>query len=331
MTSRNTRGNRRASTRARLGIAAAVLVGGGAIGVAVASSGHGVATTAASAGYTLNFHHTVSEGTALSSALSSLDSNQGKALTELASMKPLTYNQTMHGRTEFAAQRGVVELATKQFLLVQSPHGGGLHLWWLDHTKTVNATSSLTGMTALTGSNSAATAAMTTGNMVPTVTTMAGSTSTASTMAAPAAAPVTVTVSSGSATITITISSSSAKVSTPTTTPATTAGSSTTSASSRTSATGPMLTSHQSAFTKTNGIARGDMVFVAGVREHGYLVARLALFAPPATTTTATPTASPTASATSTATPTATATPTVSATPTAEPSAAGGVLSGSHS
>ncbi|MGH3166517.1 MAG: hypothetical protein ACRDN0_11580, partial [Trebonia sp.] len=305
MTSRNRRGNRPANMKARLGIAAAVLVGGGAIGVAVAASGHGAANTAASAGYTLNFHHNVSEGTALSSALSSLNSNQGRALTDLTSMAPMrSFSQQWHGRTVFAAQRGVVELATKKFLLVKSANGQ-LHLWWLSGTRTINASNTMTGMMALTGSTSAASQAMTTGNMVPTMVTMAGSTHAATTMAAPASAPVTVTVSSGTATVTITITSSTATVTTPSTTPATTAGMSMTSASSGLTAGGPMTTGHQSAFSMNKGIARGDLVFVSGLREHGFLLAKLVLFAPPSTTSTATPTVSSTATpATTTTAPT---------------------------
>jgi hypothetical protein len=330
MTSRNRR--RPANMKARLGITAAVLVGGGAIGVAVATSGHGAATTAASAGYTLNFHHTVSEGTALSSALSSLNSNQGRALTDLASMAPMkTYSQVRHNRTEFAAQRGVVELATKHFLLVKSSNGG-LHLWWLAHTKAIDTSNSMTGMMALTGSKSAASQAMTTGNMLPAASTMAGSTAAASTMAAPAAQPTSVTVTSGSATITITITSSAATVSTPATTPATTAGMSTTTASSGTTAGGPMTTARQPAFTKTDGVARGDLVFVTGMREHGFLIARLVLFTPPATSM-ATPTASPTTATSTTATPTTSVAPTAPSTavPTGVPTASGGVIVGSHS
>jgi hypothetical protein len=53
------------------------------------------------------------------------------------------------------------------------------------------------------------------------------------------------------------------------------------------------------------------MVFVAGFREHGFLIAKLVLFAAPATTTT--PTATPTSTATTTPTAPATVTPTSSA------------------
>jgi hypothetical protein len=298
---------KRASLKTRLGIATAVLVGGGAIGVAaVAASSHGTTTSTQSAGYTLNFRHTVPMGTALSSALSSLQSShQGKALTELAQMQSMrNFAQTRHHRATLAAQRGVAELASKHFLLVKSANGA-LHLWWLAGTKVINATSSTTGMTALTGNNSAASAAMTTGNMTPATVTMAGSTTAANSMAAPAAKPTTVTVSSGNATITITITSSSATVSAPATTPATTTNTAPTSATGA-MASGPTVLARQQAFTRNKGVARGDMVFVAGFREHGFLIAKLVLFAAPAGTTTTTPTATPTSTATVTPTSTAT-------------------------
>ena len=174
--------------KARLGIATAVLVGGGAIGVAaVAAANHGTAaTTAHSAGFTLNFHHTISEQQALSSALSTWGQSQQQSMTTLAEMAPMrTFNQFWSHRTEFAAQRGVVVLATKKFLLVKSADRQ-LHLWWLNGaTKVRNVGASATGMAAMTGNNTAATAAMKTNNMAPAAVTMAGSTSAVSQMAAP--------------------------------------------------------------------------------------------------------------------------------------------------
>ncbi|HEX6451875.1 MAG TPA: hypothetical protein VF060_20730 [Trebonia sp.] len=310
MTSRN-----RANLKARLGIATAVLVGGGAIGVAaVAASNHGTTTKTQSAGYTLNFRHTVPMGTALSSALSSLQSShQGRALTELAQMQSMrNFAQTRHHHATLAAQRGVVELASKHFLLVKSANGS-LHLWWLAGTKVINVTSSTTGMTAMTGNNSAASAAMTTGNMTPATVTMAGSISAANSMAASAVKPTTVTVSSGNATITITITSSSATVSAPATTPATTTNTASTSATGAV-ASGPTVLARQRAFSQSKGVARGDMVFVAGFREHGFLIAKLVLFAAQGTTTTATPTATPPSTATMTPTAPATVAPTSTAT-----------------
>ena len=291
MTSRN-----RVGLKARLGIATAVLVGGGAIGVAaVAASGHGTTTGTQSAGYTTNFRHTVPLGSALSSALSSLQAgHQGKVLTTLASMAPAqNFAQVHRHHTTLAVQRGVVELASKHFLLVKSANGA-LHLWWLAGTKTVNASSNTTALTALTGSNSAASAA-TSGNMTQATVTMAGSTGAASTMAAPAAKPTTVTVSSGNSTITITITSSSAMVSAPATTPATTTSTAATSAAGA-AASGPTVMAKQPAFTQSKGVARGDLALVTGIREHGFLIAKLVAFAPPTKATTTPTTVTPTAS-----------------------------------
>ncbi len=63
------------------------------------------------------------------------------------------------------------------------------------------------------------------------------------------------------------------------------------------------MTATQSTFTNMQGVARGDLVFVAGFRTHGYLVAKLVLFAAP-TTVTPTPTVTPTVTVTPTAIPT---------------------------
>ncbi|HWG00679.1 MAG TPA: hypothetical protein VG164_02370 [Trebonia sp.] len=321
MTSRNRRGNRQGSLKARLGIATAVLVGGGAIGVAVAASGHGGSTSAQSTGYTTNSHHMLSEGSALSSALSTLSFNQGRSVATLSRMAPMrTFSQVRHGHKTFGAQRGIVELATKKFLLVKS-FNGSLHLWWLAHTKFVNAGTTMTGMTALTGNWNAASSAMRTGNMVPATVTVAGSTLTASTMTAPAVKPVTITVGTGTTTVTIVIAQSTATVTAPMTTPVTTAGISTTSVSPMISASGPMVSSRQPAFTRTRGVVRGDLVLVTGFREHGFLVAKLALFTPPATTVTPSPSATPTISTT----------PTMPGTPTVSPTSTASVFTGTHS
>jgi hypothetical protein len=51
----------------------------------------------------------------------------------------------------------------------------------------------------------------------------------------------------------------------------------------------------------THGIQRGDLVFVEGVRVHGFLIAKLVLFAAP---TTVTPTPTPSVTSTTTVTPT---------------------------
>jgi hypothetical protein len=95
MNGRNRRGIRRPSMKARLSIAAAVLAGGGAAGVAAVAASHSPATTAAqSAGFTLNFHHPISEEQALTSALSTWGWSQQKSLTTLAEMTPMrTFSQ----------------------------------------------------------------------------------------------------------------------------------------------------------------------------------------------------------------------------------------------
>ena len=353
MNSRNRRRNRQASMKARLGIAAAVLAGGGAAGVAVAASHSGPATTTVdNAGYVLNFHHTVSEQQALTSALNMWNSNQSRSLTTLAQMAPMrTFSQFMWHRTQFAAQRGVVVAATKQFIIVKSANGK-LELWWLNHwTKQKNVTANPTGMVAMTGNNVAAHTAATTGNTAPMAATMAGSAAVVNQMAAPVTKPITITVNTGTETITITITQTTATVApTPTTTttgmaaptgmatatvaPTTTAtGMGTATATPTTTATGmgtattaptgmatgtataaPMATmTTMPTTTAAKTVARGDLVFVVGFRSHGKLTAELILFSVPKTAVTTTP--ANTATVTTT-TPATGATPAASASPT---------------
>jgi hypothetical protein len=76
--------------------------------------------------------------------------------------------------------------------------------------------------------------------------------------------------------------------------------------------------------TKVKGIAKGDLVFVFGEREHHTLKAQLALFAAPMTTI---PAATPTATVTTPA-----ATPTMTASPaTTAPAVAPSAITGTHS
>ena len=339
MIGRNRRGNRQANMKARIGIATAVLVGGSAVGVAaVAAASHNgpaTTTTAKSEGFALNFHHRISEQVALASALNTWGASHQQSFTTLAQMQSMrTFTQVWHHRTQFAAQRGIVVLATRHFLLVKSANGA-LHLWWLNGaTKFANVGNTAMGMTAMTGSTTVAQAAMVANNMQPAAVTMAGSTAVVNQMAAPVAKPTTVTVSTGNVTITITITSSTATVTQPVTTPtvvatptvtptatatvtakptATTTLAATPSATPTLAATPtatptllpvptPTMTATQSTFTATRGIQRGDLVFVAGVRVHGFLIAKLVLFAAP---TTVTPTPTPTVTSTVIGTPTA--------------------------
>ena len=188
---RNRRGNRKFGMKARLAVASAVLAGGAAVGaVAVAASSHPSPSAAQSAGYTLDFHHTVSKGTALSTALSDWSWSHRKAYTMLSEMAPVrSFSTASHGRTDFAVQRGVVALATKHFLLVKSANGS-LHLWLLNgQTHTANVANSAAGTAAMTGNTAATTAAMQQGDMVPAAQVMAGSATTVNALNNPTPKP----------------------------------------------------------------------------------------------------------------------------------------------
>ena len=338
MIGRNRRGNRQASLKARLGIATAVLVGGSAVAVAaVAAASHSPAkTTAESAGFTLNFHHTISEQTALSTALDFWGRSQQKSMTTLAEMAPMrTFSQVWQHHTEFAVQRGIVVLATHRFLLVKSANGG-LHLWWITGgTRFKNVSTTATGMAAMTGSTTAARAAMVTSNMTPAATVMAGSTAVVNQMAAPVVKPTTITVSTGTETITITITSATATVTTPTTTATVTPTATPTTFATPTPTATPTLfatptptatptlfatptpsvMATQPTFTTTRGVMRGDLVLIAGLRVHRQLIAKLVLFAAP-TNVTPTPIGTPTVTVTPTVPPTVTPTVTPTSTST---------------
>jgi hypothetical protein len=356
MIGRNNRGRRQAGLKVRLGVAAAVLAGGSAVGVAaVAASHHSPTTSATSAGFALSFHHTVSEQAALTAALTAWSNSPGATMNMLARMTPMrNFTQFNHRHTMMAAQRGVVVLAAKKFIVVKSANGA-LHLWWINHaTQFMNVTSSVTGMVAMTGNNMAAFNAMATNNMAPAATVMAGSTAVVNQMTAPVAKPVTLTIDTGTAVITITITQTTATVTQPVTVPApvvtatavgTTTGTLAPTATPTVSPTVkptitatvtptatptitptvtptvtptftatpiPTATTTMPVTTVTQGIARGDLVFVAGVRVHGFLIAKLVLFAVP-----------PTGMPTPTATPTITGTPTMGVTPTVKPTPTG--------
>ena len=331
MNSRNRRRNRQASMKARLGIAAAVLAGGGAAGVAVAASHSGPATsTVDNAGYVLNFHHTVSEQQALTSALNMWNSNQSRSLSTLAQMAPMrTFSQFTWHRTQFAAQRGVVVVATRQFIIVKSANGK-LELWFLNRwTRQKNVTANPTGMVAMSGSNVASHTAAASGNTAPMAAAMAGSAGMVNQMNAPVTKPITITINTGTQTITITITQTTATV-TPTapatgmatttapatgmattTAPATGMATTTAPATGMATTTAPATTMPTTTVAKT--VARGDLVFVVGVRSHGRLTAELILFSVPNTAVNPANTATVTTTAPATGTAT---TPAASASPT---------------
>lgn len=242
MNSRNRRRNRQASMKARLGLAGAVLVGGGAIGVAaVAANSNGGATTASSAGYIMGIHHHIPASQALSGALSTwgrTTASHQRALSMLAQMNPMrNYNvvwgprHTRFAHTQFAAQRGVVlavgTVGKKQFLVVRSANGQ-IHVWWLTgKTGFVNAATNATAMVAMTGNNQAAAQAMVNKNTAPATTQMAGNATTVA-KAAAGAFTFTITVTVNGQTFTLTFNAQTGQAmpttpASPTTMPATTA------------------------------------------------------------------------------------------------------------
>jgi hypothetical protein len=149
MIGRNKRGIRRASTRVRLAVAAAVLVGGGAAGVVALAANHGGPVAAQSAGYT---RHSLTETQALSSAMNGWNRNPNQSIRTLTQMQPMrTFNMMPWHTHTIALQRGTVVAAVKsEFVIKSSNHQ--LELWFVNRgTKIVNVGSNPTGITAMTG------------------------------------------------------------------------------------------------------------------------------------------------------------------------------------
>jgi hypothetical protein len=285
--------------KTRVGIATALLAGGAVAAGAVLASSHGAATTATSAAYSSSYNGNV--GSTLSSAMGNWNWSQQSSYTQLAQLTQVRqFGQSMHRHKMLAAQRGIVVLATRKFLIVQSANGS-LHLWLLSgHTQFQNVSATTAGMQALTASTRAAQQAMTSGNMLPATTLLAGSPTTAASMLTPtpAAQTVTVQVANTNLTVTVTVTRTMATVSQTATTPL------------NGMPTWNPVTFTQNAWLTRNRVARGDLVLVVGTRSHWTLKAQLVLFAPlttadvggraptPATPVTTTPAVQPTAVAT---------------------------------
>jgi hypothetical protein len=281
----------KSSVKTRVGIATALLAGGAVAAGAVLASSHGVANTATSAAFSTGYG---TQGNTLSSALGNWNSSRQSSYAELAGLTQ-KYSQTSHKGKVLAVQRGIVVLATKKFLILQSANGS-LHLWLLSgKTQFQDVATTTAGMKAMTGSTSAAQQAMVSGNMMPATTLLAGSPTTAAAMLTPtpAAQTVTVQVADTDLTVTVTVTRSTATVSQTATTPLNTMP-----------AWSP-VTFTQSAWMAQNKVARGDLALVAGTRSHWTLKAQVVLFAPLTTADVggkaavpAAPTAQPTAVAT---------------------------------
>ena len=257
----------KSSVKTRVGIATAVLVGGAVAAAAVVAS-HGAATTATSAAYASHYGN---EGTVISSAMNSWTGSRQSSYSELAQLtQARQFSQTTHQGKVLAVQRGIVVLATKKFLILQSANGS-LHLWLLSgNTHFQNVSTTTAGTQALTASTSATHQAMASGNMLPATTLLAGSPTTAAALLTPtpAAQTVTVQVANTSLTVTVTVTRSTATVNQTATTPV--ASTPTWSPSTFT----------QNAWLPMNGLARGDLALVVGTRSHWTLHAQLVLFTP---------------------------------------------------
>jgi hypothetical protein len=117
--------NRSAVLKTGAGIATAAVLGGGAIAVAAMAGGH-PGIVAAPAAHTVRV---ANEGTMLAAALANWNSSQQSSYSQLAQLTSARgYSQTSHRGKTLDIQRGIVVLATNQFILLQSANGS-LHLW----------------------------------------------------------------------------------------------------------------------------------------------------------------------------------------------------------
>jgi hypothetical protein len=265
---RRYRGSRAAVRKAGAGIAAAAVLGGGAIAIAAVASGSHPGIVAAPAAHTARL---ASQGTMLSTALADWNSSKQGSYAQLAQLTSARgFSQTSHRGKTLDIQRGIVVLATKQFIILQSANGS-LHLWLTSGgTKFQNVSASTAGTAALTANATATKEARQSGDMIPATTLLAGSPITAAAMLtpSPAAQTVTVQVAGTDLTVTVTVTRSTAAVSQTATTPAN-------------AMPAPMMASFtMNAWQATNSLARGDLAVIAGTRSHHMLHAQLVLFSP---------------------------------------------------
>lgn len=161
MIGRNRRGDRRASWKMRISIAAAVLVGGGAIGaVAVAANGGGASTAAKSAGYNYasNYgsgsgHGWMSPQEGFTQVFTSTTVSVTHTITVLHQIQPFsnTWNG-WSGKTQFAAQRGIVVAVIPHTAVAVRSSNGQVEWWGLNGaTKLINVGGNPMGIQAMRG------------------------------------------------------------------------------------------------------------------------------------------------------------------------------------
>ena len=273
MMARNRRyGNSRAAAlKTRVGIATAAVLGGGAIaGIVVAASGGTAGIAAAPAAHTARFGN---EASMLSTAMSSWSSSRQTTYSQLSQMTSMrNFSQASSRGKTLDVQRGIVVLATNRFIVLQSANGSD-HLWLVSGaTKFQNVSTSTSGTAALTANTSATTQAMTSGNMIPATTLLAGSPTTAAAMLTPTTASQTVTVQVANTdlTVTVTVTRNTATVNQSATMPTNSMPAPMSSTTTVNAWTTPSMSS----------LARGDLAVIAGSRSHWLLHAQLVLFSP---------------------------------------------------
>ena len=145
------RGIRGMSMRARVAVAAAVLAGGGAAGVAALSAGHNSTVSAESAGF-IQSNRTLSYSSAISSAMKTWDTSPSTSLRTISHMQQINnyWTQSWHHVTLFF-QRGKVVATGRNEFVVKSADGK-LEIWRTSgKTAILNVGGTSTGMSAMTG------------------------------------------------------------------------------------------------------------------------------------------------------------------------------------
>ena len=147
------RGMRGMSMRVRVGVAAAVLAGGGAAGAVALTAGHNSAVTAQSAGFIQGSHsHSLSYTSAISSAMKTWDTSPSTSLRTLSHMQQINnyWTQSWHHHTLFFQRGKVVAVGRHQFVVRSA--NGKLELWHTSgKTAILNVGGTSMGMSAMTG------------------------------------------------------------------------------------------------------------------------------------------------------------------------------------
>ncbi len=264
-------GRRGSNLKARLGIATAVVVGGGAIGaVALATTSHPSTTAAQPVGYHRNYSSYGNQANDLAAGLSDYSWSHARAFSYFSHLANTNREtEIWRGHSKLAFERGTVVLATKRFVLIRAANGS-FNVWWLSGgTRVTDVAASMTGTTALTGSAWAAGAAMN-GQLAPATALLTGNTTAARRVLAPTAPTVTVNVVGTGITVSVMVTRNVATV-----------------AQNNTRW-------RQPAMTTVVGLQRGDLVFIAWPRAGWALRAKVILIEKTPMMTRVTPSTIPT-------------------------------------